>query len=290
MVLSAIFEIVELLEQLADVAVELDHAVRIEPESRLADGGWFQVREDVHPRWVEIAEPRTALFRLPIDEIERRSEELLIHSLHALLGERPRVLDRLFAHLAELRVDCRVVLVGRFTLQHAARAVFLSERRVLRIVRIVGLFLGIEVVEVSEELIESVHGGQMLVAIAEVVLAELAGRIAEILHELPNRGILEAQTERRAWRADLGEAGSDWRLASNKGGASGSATLLPIEIGKHRAFLGDAIDVRRLVTHDAVVVATGIEPANVVGHDEENVGLVCAAIVDYSFSISFSLL
>ena len=37
MVLSAMPEIVELLEQLADVAVELDHAVRIETESCLAD-------------------------------------------------------------------------------------------------------------------------------------------------------------------------------------------------------------------------------------------------------------
>ena len=196
------------------------------------------------------------------------AEELLIHSLHALLGERPGVLNRLFADLAELRVDRRIVLVGRFAFQHATRAVFLSERRVLRIVRIVGFFLGIEVVEVSEELIESVHGGQMLIAIAEVVLAELAGGIAETLHEIPNRRILEAETKRRARRADLGEACTDRRLARNKGGASGSATLLPIEIREHRAFFGDAIDVRCLVTHDAVVVATGVEPANVVGHDE----------------------
>ena len=93
-----------------------------------------------------------------------------------------------------------IVLVGRFALQHATRAVLLSELRVLRIVRIVRLFLGIQVIEVSEELIESVHGGQVLVAIAKVVLAELPGRIAETLHEIPNRGILKAQTERRARR------------------------------------------------------------------------------------------
>ena len=195
-------EIVELLEQLADVAVELDHAVRIEPESRLADGGRFQVREDVHPRRVEIAEPGAALFRLPIDEIERRSEELFIHSLHALLGERSRVLDRLFAHLAELLVDGRVVLVGCFALQHAARAEFLSERRVLRIVRIVRLFLGIQVVEVAEEFIESMHGWQMLIAIAEVILAELAGGIAEMLHEISQPRDLQSsdRASRRACR------------------------------------------------------------------------------------------
>ncbi len=174
------------------------------------------------------------------------AEELLIHGLHAFLGERARVLDRLLADLAELLVDCRIVLVGCLAFQHAARTVFLSERRVLRIVRIVGLFFGIEVIEVAEELIESVNGGQMLVAVAEVVLAELAGGIAEILHELPNRGILEAEPERRARHADLRETGTDRRLAGNKGGATGGATLLPVEIGEHRAFLGDAVDVRRL--------------------------------------------
>ena len=41
-----------------------------------------------------------------------------------------------------------------------------------------GLLLGVEVVEVAEELIEAVHGGQKLVLVAEVVLAELAGGVA----------------------------------------------------------------------------------------------------------------
>ena len=54
--------------------------------------------------------------------------------------------------------------------------------------------------------------------------------------------------------------------------ASGAA-LLAVEVREHRAFLGDAVDVRRAIAHDAVVVATEIEPADVVGHDEENVRL-----------------
>ena len=195
------------------------------------------------------------------------------------LGERPGVLDRLLADLAELLVDCRIVLVGCLALQHAARSVFLSERGILRIVVILGLFLGVQVIEVAEEFVESVNRRQMLVAVAEVVLAELAGGVAEALHEFPDRGILGAQTERRARHADLGETSTDRRLAGNKRRATGGAALLPVEIGEHRAFLGDAVDVRRPVTHDAVVVATDIEPANVVGHDEENVwflvGHVC---------------
>src|SRR4051794_14587446 len=36
-----------------------------------------------------------------------------------------------------------------------------------------GFILGVQVIEVAEELIEAVHGGQELVAVAEMVLAEL---------------------------------------------------------------------------------------------------------------------
>src|SRR5262249_15953848 len=152
------------------------------------------------------------------------------HRLHSLLGERSGILNRLFTDLAELLVDSRVVLVGSLALQYAARPEFLSEVRVLGIVRIVGLFFGIEMVEVSEELIESVHSGQMLVAVAEVVLAELPGGITEIFHELSNRGIVEAETKRCARHANLGEAGSNRRLSGDKRGSPRGATLLTVEV------------------------------------------------------------
>ena len=47
-----------------------------------------------------------------------------------------------------------------------------------RVVGLLGLLLGVEVVEVPEELVEPVSGRQELVAVAEVVLAELAGGVA----------------------------------------------------------------------------------------------------------------
>ena len=125
-------QLVELVEQLADVAVQLDHAVGIEAESGLADGRRFEVREDVHARGVHVAEPRLAFLGLPIHEVERGADELLVDRLHALLRQRPGVLDRLLADLAELRVDRRVVLVGCLALEHAARAELLPERGILR--------------------------------------------------------------------------------------------------------------------------------------------------------------
>ena len=67
---------------------------------------------------------------------------------------------------------------------HAARAVLLPELRILRVEVALRLLLGVEVVEVAEELVEAVLGRQVLVAVAEMVLAELAGGIALRLHHV----------------------------------------------------------------------------------------------------------
>ena len=100
---------------------------------------------------------------------QRRSSELVVDGLHPLLGQRAGVLDALGA------------VAVRPGVQDAARAEVLAEVREVLVGRVVvelGLLLGVEVVEVAEELVEAVHGRQELVAVAEVVLAELAGGVA----------------------------------------------------------------------------------------------------------------
>ena len=64
---------------------------------------------------------------------------------HARAGQRTGVLDRLPA------------LAVRPGVQHAARAVLLLELGILRVVVGLRLLLGVEVVEVAEELVEAVH-------------------------------------------------------------------------------------------------------------------------------------
>jgi len=64
---------------------------------------------------------------------------------------------------------------------NAARAVLRLECGVFRVVRVFRFFLGVEVVQVAVELVEPVNGGEELVAIAEMVLAELTGRVPERL-------------------------------------------------------------------------------------------------------------
>ena len=101
---------------------------------------------------------------LLLNEAHRRLQGLLVDGLHALLRQRPRVLD-LLAALPSAHESI------------APRGQTYSGTRVLRIVLVLGLLLGIEVDKVAE-FVEAVHDRQVLVAVALVVLAELAGGIA----------------------------------------------------------------------------------------------------------------
>ena len=94
---------------------------------------------------------------------------------------------------------------------HAARPEPLAEVRELlvgRIVGLLGLLLGVEVVEVAEELVEPVRRRQELVAVAEVVLAELAGRVPLRLERGRDRRVLGAQPDVGPGHADLRQPGA----------------------------------------------------------------------------------
>ncbi|MNP64272.1 hypothetical protein D3C76_1597550 [compost metagenome] len=88
------------------------------------------------------------------------------------------------------------------------RAGFDEVRVVLGPVRTLRLFFGVEVIQVAEELIETVVGRQVLVAVTEVVLAELAGGIALGLEGLGEGDVAFLDTDRRPRHADLGQAGA----------------------------------------------------------------------------------
>ena len=186
------------LSKRADGVVVLEHAVDVLAVAVLVAAAMLgpDVRAQVHAGRVEPDEERLARSPLPLHVVDGRSRGLVVDRLHALLGERAGVLDGLLADLAEARIDGGVVPVGRLAAQDAARAELGAIGRVLGIVRQLRLFLGVEVVEVAEELIEAVHGRQRFVAVADVVLAELAGGIAEVLHA------------RRRWRDRAGSCPS----------------------------------------------------------------------------------
>src|SRR5688572_25941700 len=103
-----------------------------------------------------------------------------------------------------------------------ARTEILAEvRKVLlrRVVVHLRLFLGVQMIEVPVELIEAVRRRQILVEIAEVVLAELAGRVAVVIEQVRDRHRDWLQTDGGGGNADLGEAGAIDALPGDEGGA-----------------------------------------------------------------------
>ncbi len=159
-------------------------------------------------------------------------------------------------------------------MQHAARAVILFELRILRIVVGLRLFLGIEVVEIAEELVEAVHGRQMLVAVPEVVFAELAGDVALLLQQVRDGRRPVGDAVIAAGHADGQQASAKRMLPENERRAPRRAALLRISIGEQRAFLCDAVNVRRAIAHDAMVIGADVVHANIVAPEDEDVGFL----------------
>ena len=128
-------------------------------------------------------------------------------------------------------------------------------------------------VEVAEELVEAVGGRQELVAVAEVVLAELPGHVALRLQELSDGRVFLLQSLRRAGQTDLRHAGPEGNLAGDERRTPGRTTLLAVVVAEDRPLGGDAIDVRRGVADHAAAIGTHIKDANVVAEDHQDVRL-----------------
>src|SRR6185295_9870864 len=196
------------------------------------------------------------LSRCALHEVDCRLQEFLVDRLHALFGERPSVLAFLLAPRSGLPR--------------------ISGRRADRVLR---LLFGIEVIKIAEELTEAVHRWQELVAVAEVVLAELSRCIPLRLEQFGNCRVLDGPPLLRRWQSHFQQSSAQRALPGDEGGAAGGAGLPAVVVGENRAFAGDAVDVWRSVTHHATVVPADVQIADVIAHDDEDVrrGLLAAA-------------
>jgi hypothetical protein len=124
---------------------------------------------------------------------------LVVDGLHALLGERAGVLDGAVGGGSDHAAGAELLAEGAAVGQH----------HVARIVLVLRFLLGVEVVEVAVELVEAVVGGQVLVAVAEVVLAELTGHVAVVFEDARDGRVLHAAcpVRRRAGRPWKGRCG-----------------------------------------------------------------------------------
>ena len=107
-----------------------------------------------------------------------------------------------------------------------------------------------------------------------MVLAELAGGVALLLEEVRKSRRPVWNALRRAGHADSQQASAERMLAEDKGGAASGARLLGVSVSEQRTFLGDAINVGRLVAHDAMVVGAYVVDTNVIAPNDKDVGLL----------------
>ena len=135
----------------------------------------------------------------------------------------------------------------------------------------------VQVVEIAPELLEAVRGRQRVGVVAQMVLAELAGAVAEVVQELGERRRAGPQVGRAARQLRRDHAGAQRVHAGEEGVAPGRAALLGVVVGEHRPFLADPVDVGRLADHQAAMVDRRLHPADVVAHDEQDVGLLVLA-------------
>ena len=208
------------------------------------------------------------------------ADGVVVDRLHPLLGEGAGVLDALLADTAEAAFLGWVVLLGRPRVDHPARPEPLLEVREVagwRPVRQLRLLLGVEVVEVAVELVEAVHGGEELVLVAQVVLAELPGGIAQRLQQLRDRRILGLQPDVGAGYPDLAQAGAEHALAGDERRPPGRAALLAVGVGEPHPLGGDPVDVGRPVAHQPVAVAAQVGDPDVVAPDDQDVRPVAVA-------------
>ena len=75
-------------------------------------------------------------------------------------------------------------------------------------------------------------------------------------------------------KPDLEKTGAHGTLAGDEGSTAGGARLLAVVVGEDRAFVGDAVNIRRAVPHHAAVIGANVPVADIIAHDDEDVRLL----------------
>ena len=104
-----------------------------------------------------------------------------------------------------------------------------------------------------------------------MVLAELAGVVAEVEQELGERRRAGPQVGRAAGQLRRDHARAQRVHASEEGVAPGRAALLGVVVHEPGALICDAIKIGRFAHPHTLLVAAQLHPADVVAHDEKDV-------------------
>src|ERR1700730_1330522 len=148
--------------------------------------------------------------------------------------------------------------------------------RPLRVIGQLRLFLRVQVVQIAVELVEAVHRREVFVAIAEVVLANLRGRIPQGLEQRGDSGVFLVQTNGGGRQTDFGQPRAQPMLTGDERRSSGRAALLAVAVGKTHALLGDPVDVGRAIAHQPVAVAAQVGDADIIAPDDDDIWFSCS--------------
>ncbi len=176
---------------------------------------------------------------------------------------------------------------GAWNLRHAGDQRVLARRsdalrvRVLVDVGEADLLHRVQVIEVAPILLESVRCREGLGMVAEVVLAELAGGVTEIQQELGERRGSRSQVGRAARQLRRDHTRAQRIHAGEEGISSGRAALHGNIVHEDRALVPDPVDVGRLADHQTAVIDARLHPADVVTHDEQDVGFLSPRLCDF---------
>src|SRR6266496_4329315 len=94
------------------------------------------------------------------------------------------------------------------------------------------IFHCVEVIQVAEEFVEPVHGGQELIEIAQVIFAELARGVALRFKRGGNRAGLSWYSNLSTRLADRGHPGADGQFAHDEVRATRRATRFRVVVSE----------------------------------------------------------
>jgi len=106
-----------------------------------------------------------------------------------------------------------------------------------------------------------------------MVLAELPGGVTEIVEELGDHRGAGPQIARAPGELRRDHAGAQRVHAGEERVAPGGAALHRVIVGEDRTLLPNTVDVGRFAERQPAVVDADLHPADVVAHDEKDVGL-----------------
>ncbi len=112
----------------------------------------------MHTCGIEPQEERLVVRLRFVQPLEGDIADFFIHGLHPRRIKSAGVFDPLLADLAPARVYRCIVGFGRKAVNHVAGADLVQQ--LLRIAGVRRVLHGVEVIEVAEELVEAVDGGQ----------------------------------------------------------------------------------------------------------------------------------